>query len=69
MQVVISEESIKRAVQQEYFNKKEASNFLGVSMQTFKTWREKYGIHYQSVDGMVLFAKKDLQKFMEDHRK
>lgn len=69
MQIMISEEAVKKAVQQEYFNKREASNYLGISMQTFKTWREKFKIPYQSIDGMILFARKDLETFMNEHKR
>lgn len=38
-------------------------------MQTFKTWREKFKIPYQSIDGMILFARKDLETFMNEHKR
>lgn len=69
MQIQIPEKVIIKAIQQQYYNKSEASNFLGISIMTFKKWREIYHIPSVVVDGQVLFYKEDLEKFMEERRK
>lgn len=66
MQIQIPEKVIIKAIQQQYFNKSESANFLGVSLTTFKKWT--VDIPTVVIDGQVLYAKKDLVKFMEDHR-
>lgn len=52
-----------------FFNKTNAAIYLGISLPTFNCWIEKYQIPYVSVDGIRRFAKNDLDKFMEKHRK
>lgn len=52
-----------------FFNKTNAAIYLGVSLPTFNNWIKKYQIPYVSIDGIRRFAKKDLDKFMDTHRK
>lgn len=69
MQVVISDDAIKKAVQQQYFKKSEAANFCGISSTTFNSWRKVNPIPSIVVEGQVLFSKNDLVEFMEAHRR
>lgn len=68
MQIAIPERVIERAIQQQYFNKTEAANFLGVSIPTFRIWTTKYKIRPISIDGQLLYDKEILKKFMEKHQ-
>lgn len=68
MQFSIPEKIIIKAVQQQYFNKTEAANFLGVSIPTFRIWTAKYKIRPISVDGQLLYDKNVLKDFMEGHK-
>ncbi|WP_276804765.1 helix-turn-helix domain-containing protein [Lactobacillus hominis] len=52
-----------------WFNKTNAATYLGVSIPTLNAWFKKYNIPYTSIDGIVRFAKKDLDNFMEGHKK
>lgn len=55
MQVTIPEKIVIKAIQQQYFNKTEAANFLGVSLPTFRIWAAKYKIRPISIDGQLLY--------------
>lgn len=68
MQVSIPEKIIIKAVQQQYFNKTEAANFLGVSPSTFRIWLKTFDFKPISIDGQILYDKDVLQKFMEKHQ-
>lgn len=63
--VPIPKDVLIRALQQEYFNKTDASNFLGVSLTTFKRWISSYQIPAVAIDGIVMYRKKDLIAFMD----
>lgn len=63
--VPIPKDVLIRALQQEYFNKTDASNFLGVSLSTFKRWLNSYQIPAVAIDGIVMYRKKDLIAFMD----
>lgn len=52
-----------------YFNKTKASVYLGISRTTFDVWLKKYQIPYTMIDGIRRYAKKDLDKFMEEHKR
>lgn len=69
MQVSIPEKIIIKAVQQQYFNKTEAANFLGVSLPTFRSWLTKFDLKPISIDGQLLYDKKVLKDFMEEHKR
>lgn len=56
---------IKRYSTQEYFNKKEAAQYLGKSIPTLNKWIKKYDIPTSIVDGQVIFSKANLDKFMK----
>ena len=51
------------------FNKTKASVYLGISRTTFDVWLKKYQIPYTMIDGIRRYAKKDLDKFMEEHKR
>ncbi|EFJ69841.1 transcriptional regulator, Fis family [Lactobacillus paragasseri JV-V03] len=68
MQVSIPERVIERAIQQQYFNKTEAANFLGISKSTFRIWLTKFDFKPISIDGQLLYDKEVLKKFMEEHK-
>lgn len=69
MQVVIPEEAIKKAVQQQYFKKTDAANLCGISTTTFREWMKATPIPTVVVEGQVLYSREDLIKFMEEHKK
>ncbi|WP_297816706.1 helix-turn-helix domain-containing protein [uncultured Lactobacillus sp.] len=69
MHVVIPEEYVIKAIQQQYFSKTDAANFCGVSYTTFAKWVKETPIKTSVVNGQLLYAKEDLIKFMEDHAK
>lgn len=66
--VPIQRDVLVKALQQEYFNKGEASNFLGVSLTTFKRWSKEYKILAFSIDGIIMYSRKDLISFMENKK-
>ncbi|MDK7952178.1 helix-turn-helix domain-containing protein [Lactobacillus paragasseri] len=68
MQVAIPEKIVIKAIQQQYFNKTEAANFLGVSLPTFRAWLTKYDLKPISVDGQILYDREVLKKFMKGHQ-
>ena len=49
--------------------KSKASVYLGISRTTFDVWLKKYQIPYTMIDGIRRYAKKDLDKFMEEHKR
>lgn len=71
MEVKIPEELVIKAIQQEYFAKKDAFNVVGVSRTTFDKWLREHPneLRPSIIDGQVLYAKKDLLKFMENHKR
>lgn len=69
MQVVIPEEFVIKAIQQEYFSKTDAANFCGVSYTTFAKWVKESPIKVSSINGQLLYSRKDLTAFMEAHKK
>jgi len=68
MKITIPEDVITRALQQEYFNKGAAAQVLGVSRSTFQNWCKIYDFKPISIDGQILYSKKNLIKFMEAHQ-
>lgn len=52
-----------------YFNKTNTAVYLGISRGTLNAWLKKYHIPYTMVDGIRRFSKKDLDKFMEEHKR
>lgn len=58
---------IKQYAQQEYFNGKEAANYLGVSQTTFWRWKNKYNIKVIVIDDIDRYKKSDLEDFMKEH--
>lgn len=67
MNVQIPEKVVIQAIQQQYFTRTEAANFLGVSYPTFVKWIKEEPIKTVEVYGQILFAKDELIRFMEDH--
>lgn len=52
-------------MEQGYFQKGQAAKYLGISFTTFWRWCKKYGIKAHDVDGLILFARTDLDRFMK----
>lgn len=50
----------------QYFNKKEAAEYLGVSFNTLKKF-EKEGLPIVEVAGMQLIRRVDIDKFLEEN--
>lgn len=57
---------LKQFAQQEFFNKTEAANYLGMSLSTFWHVRQNHDIKVYVIDGLPRFKKTDLDKFMEE---
>lgn len=68
MQINIPEKAIKLAVQQQYFNKTGAANFLGISKSTFNNWKKEDALPFYSVNGQILYSKDDLNEYMKKHK-
>lgn len=51
------------AIDKQYLKRKEAVDFANVSGSTFDKWN----IPVHKIDGITLYSKKDIQKFIELH--
>lgn len=49
-------------------NKKEAADFLRISLATLKRFMKEKKIPYSKINGRVLFLKKDLIKWVESKK-
>ena len=52
----------------EIMNKKEAAEFLRISLSTIKKLMKEKKIPFSKINGRVLFLKKDLLKWVESKR-
>lgn len=53
--------------QKQYMNKKEASQYIGVSFNTFQKM-VKLGLPIIEIDGIKLVSKQDIDNFLEEHK-
>lgn len=51
-----------------WYNATNAAKYLGVDRTTFYRWKKRYCIPFSMIDGVIRYGKKDLDKFMEEHK-
>lgn len=51
----------------EWFNQKEACEYLGISFGTFQNFRN-LGLRISTVQGKTLVSKKEINRFLEEHQ-
>ncbi len=56
---------IKQYASQGYFNIGEAANYCGISRSTFDKWRKEGRIAPHIINGIVRFARSDLDRMMQ----
>jgi hypothetical protein len=60
---------LEKVGRQQYFNGKQAAEFLGVSPSTFWSWTKRYDIEFLMIDGLKRYSRDTLISFMEKRGK
>lgn len=60
---------LEKVGRQQYFNGKQAAEFLGVSPSTFWSWTKRYDIEFLMIDGLKRYSRDILISFMEKRGK
>lgn len=52
----------------EVFSRKEAAQFLGISIKTLSRWTYEFNIPYVALGRLIKYLRSDLEKFLESHK-
>lgn len=62
----VADDVVNGINQKQYFNKKEACNYIDISFNTLKRL-EEMGLPVINIDGIQFIRKVDIDRFMEEH--